>query len=111
MKPYLTLGVEIYRFDSGSKSVSYAGIGNDEFIMDCTPDTPYGAIFQNDEDDGSLTVMILGSDYTSYGSPETLEFEETYAPYGIISISGTCPSFDPTITEELLSYRPKNIQR
>jgi hypothetical protein len=57
--------------------------------------------------------MILGSDYTRplYGDGETLEFEQTYAPYGIISISGTCPSFDPAIAEELLSYRPENIQK
>lgn len=99
------------RLDAGSKSVSYAGMGNDEFIMDCPPGTPYGLIFQNDEDSGSLTVMILGSDYASYGLPESLEFEETFAPYGIISITGTCPSFDPAIAEELLSYRPENIQK
>ena len=100
------------RFDSGSKSVSYAGMSKDEFIMDCAPGTPYGVIFQNDEDYRSLTVMILGSDYTtSSGSLESLEFEQTHAPYGIISISGTCPSFDPAIAEKLLSYRPENIQK
>jgi hypothetical protein len=79
--------------------------------MDCAPGTPYGVIFQNDEDNGELTVMILASDYSSYGSPETLEFEQSFAPYGVISISASCPSFDPAIAEELLSYRPENIKK
>jgi hypothetical protein len=55
--------------------------------------------------------MILGSDYASSGSPETLEYENSYAPYGIISISSTCPSDDLAIVEENLSYRPENIEK
>jgi hypothetical protein len=90
------------RFDSGSKAVSYSGLGEDYFIMDCPPGTPYGVMFQNNEDSGYLAVFIQGSDYTSV-TPETLELE--LAPFGVISISRTCPSFDPVVAEELLSYR------
>jgi hypothetical protein len=27
------------------------------------------------------------------------EAEETYAPYGIVSITSTCPSFDPAVAD------------
>jgi hypothetical protein len=92
-------------FDDGTKQKSVSGHGWDRFIMDCNPGTIFGVSVQKESKYGYLDVSINGNelepvdiDIDNIGDIWS-EAEETYAPYGIVSITSTCPSFDPAVAD------------
>ena len=88
-------------FDDGTKQKSVIGDGWDRFIMDCNPGTIFGVSVQKDSEYGYLEVSITGNEIEPLDIADDIwgEAEETYAPYGIVSITSTCPSFDPAVTD------------
>ncbi|MGC1135814.1 MAG: hypothetical protein WA941_23520 [Nitrososphaeraceae archaeon] len=90
-------------FDDGTKQKSVSGYGWDRFIMDCNPGTIFGVSVQKDSEYGYLEVFIAGNEIEPVDIDNIddiwSEAEETYAPYGIVSITSTCPSFDPAVAD------------
>ena len=85
--------------------------------MDCPPGTPFGITAQKRTESGILEVFTGSNEAYSNGTKRPFtdlhtfgQTEETGAPYGLISIFDICPSYDPAEANELLSYRPENME-